>query len=1590
MVFKFQLRSITRGPKTTNSRLTRRQASAKPSRKLNIEFLEGRIVPTIIYVPIDYATIQGAINAASNGDTIQVAAGTYAESITIDKSLTLVGAQANQSATTRFAAFTSGANGPKANPGIETVITAPTVAPNDATNDLVHVAASDVTINGFVLDGNNPALNQANAIVVAGINTDSRRGVETESATGSLLALDHLLIENNVVQNVSQVGVEMSHPDSSSQATSANLIVGNLVSVFGSTGISLASNVYSDITSNMVLAPANSDAGILLAGFTNNGASSITMSISQNQVTIGKQAQAGIWFNGMNVSAVVLNVSDNTVNAATGVNAFYARNYGIYISSLQGGIAATLSNNNIGSSGGQLTCGIDLWNLPTTTPVSIVGGTIANCFSAGIDLDNIDPRYGAASADTTVNVSGITVTGGTDSFIARAEALPSQPSSGSNIPSANVRLNVSGVSLLSAATGILVRAPANAGNHTAYAQVSGGTLMTAKSGVPPAGVQAWGANAAVRLTEGSLYGFFAGVWIDHSTGANYVGGLHIAFGNIGIYCNAAATATIESNTIYSNATGISVLDGNLTIQHNSVNSNSGAISIVEDTGPLAGNTVVHDNDLSNNATFISFSATSAVPIADCSGNWFGSAVLGDISSGIKSSLGDEVDFTPYLNQGTDTSLVSGFQGDFSSLTVHSAGAQIGSVGRIQEGINLLADGSLTGNGRLLNVLTGTYAESVSADKRLTLAPGGFGNVSKVSINGNLSFATDGSILQMDVNAPYVTAGTDFDQLIVNGNVDLTGTLLALSGSGGDNAASQRLTLISSAGATTAASIPTEGAIYSPGSNHFVISYRGGNNQSDVVLLLLPKITWASPSAIIYGTALSATQLDASADAVGGGAFAYAPSVGTVLHAGANQVLSTTFTPTDSLNYATTTLSTLLTVNQASLTVTADDKSKIYGGADPVLTYTVGGLVNGDTTAALSGVVVTTTTGSAATAGDHAITPTSGVAADYSVINVNGTLHVDKAAALTVTADDKSKIYGAAEPVLTYTVSGTTYYGDAAQSVVSGVLLSTATGALATAGDHAITATGGTSANYADAIDVNGTLHVAKAAALTVTADDKSKIYGDADPVLSYTVSGTTYYGDVAQAVVSGVELSTVTGPAATPGVHPIIAAGGTSTNYADPVDVNGTLLVNQAPGFTSAAAITFAAGVGGTFTVTCAGFPAPTLSETGTLPDGVNFNASTGVLSGTPLAGTKGTYHFVFAAHNGVGTDALQNFTLTVTQNGAINGLVYRDYDLSGELAANDSKLAGRTVFLDLNNNGILDAGEPSSFTDASGAYSFTSLAAGNFVVRQVLWGGDLLSAPPSGSFTLNLGPDSNFSNQNFGDVIPSSIVPLALPPQTGFPPQGNANADFVEAIYRAVLNRNADTGGLASWTGVLASGQATRLQAAQGITTSPERFGLEVNAFYQTLLGRSADAQGKTHWVQQMENGVREEQVAAAFLGSAENLNKGDKHFVEGLYESVLGRIGDPVGEAGWLDALGDNAAGNPTHTPTLTHVQVINDFLFSSESLDRLVTGYYQTFLQRQADPGGLNAWANELHSGAPFLSVGQEFLASDEFYSIAAANG
>jgi hypothetical protein len=106
-------------------------------------------------------------------------------------------------------------------------------------------------------------------------------------------------------------------------------------------------------------------------------------------------------------------------------------------------------------------------------------------------------------------------------------------------------------------------------------------------------------------------------------------------------------------------------------------------------------------------------------------------------------------------------------------------------------------------------------------------------------------------------------------------------------------------------------------------------------------LVTPTITWSNPTNIVYGTALSSTQLDAIAlDPMSGltvpGIFVYTPSSGTRLNVGLNQTLTAYFTPTDTANYTTVSANVSINVINTTLvtpTITWSNPTNIvYGTA----------------------------------------------------------------------------------------------------------------------------------------------------------------------------------------------------------------------------------------------------------------------------------------------------------------------------------------------------------------------------------------------------------------------------------------------------------------------------------------------------------------------------------------------------------------------------------------------------------------------------------------------------------------------------------
>src|SRR5207249_6659868 len=119
--------------------------------------------------------------------------------------------------------------------------------------------------------------------------------------------------------------------------------------------------------------------------------------------------------------------------------------------------------------------------------------------------------------------------------------------------------------------------------------------------------------------------------------------------------------------------------------------------------------------------------------------------------------------------------------------------------------------------------------------------------------------------------------------------------------------------------------------------------------------------------------------------------------------------------------------------------------------------------------------------------------------NYTIMPAGTTLTINPSTA-TVNADNKTKTYGDDNPTLTATVTGTVN-GDTLDYTLASTALK-----FSGVGDYPITVTLGSNPNYT-VTPTDGTLHIDPKAA-SVTADNKTKTYGDDNPTLTATVIGT--------------------------------------------------------------------------------------------------------------------------------------------------------------------------------------------------------------------------------------------------------------------------------------------------------------------------------------------------------------------------------------------------------------------------------------------------------------------------------------------------
>jgi N-acetylneuraminic acid mutarotase len=383
----------------------------------------------------------------------------------------------------------------------------------------------------------------------------------------------------------------------------------------------------------------------------------------------------------------------------------------------------------------------------------------------------------------------------------------------------------------------------------------------------------------------------------------------------------------------------------------------------------------------------------------------------------------------------------------------------------------------------------------------------------------------------------------------------------------------------------------------------------------------PTITWATPSAITYGTALGALQLNATSTVAG--TFSYSPAEGTVLGVG-TQTLSVTFTPTDSTDYTMATATVSLTVSQATPTVTWSAPAAItYGtalGASQLnATSTVAGTFS---YSAAAGTVL----GAGTQTLTVTFTPTD--TTDYAAVTASVSIVVNKAT-----------------PTLTWPAPGAIVYGtalssaqlDAAANVAGTLTYSPAAGAVLGAGTQSLSVT----FTPTDSTDYNATT---TAVNLTVNKATPTISW----PTPAAIAAGTPLGSAQLDASASAPGTFTYTPPAGMvlPAGNQTLATVFTPSDSADYNTATASVvLVVVAPSFTlnaTSSSLSLTQGKSGTDTVTvigqggfnsnvtlsASGLPAGVTATFGRNPTSGNstltFTANASAVPGTYVVAVKG------------------------------------------------------------------------------------------------------------------------------------------------------------------------------------------------------------------------------------------------------------------------------------------------------------------------------------------------------------------------------
>ncbi|MCZ2110362.1 MAG: hypothetical protein LC118_12475 [Dehalococcoidia bacterium] len=265
----------------------------------------------------------------------------------------------------------------------------------------------------------------------------------------------------------------------------------------------------------------------------------------------------------------------------------------------------------------------------------------------------------------------------------------------------------------------------------------------------------------------------------------------------------------------------------------------------------------------------------------------------------------------------------------------------------------------------------------------------------------------------------------------------------------------------------------------------------------------------------------------------------------------------------STNYRITFVPGMLTVTPADLTLTAVDRTKVYGQDLGFLgtEFTVSGLLNDDAVDTVdlfsAGAVAT----AGVSGGPYAIAignATGRGLANYRLTYQAGALTVTPAT-LTYVANPASRTYGTANPAFTGTVTGFVNGDTLATATTGSLLFSSLASAASPVGAHALTGSGLSASNYIfTQASGNAMALQVTPAALTIRVLDATRWFATPDPVWNVAYEGLVLNQDAS--LVSGLTIAAGANRFSSPGDYAITASGATAPNYTISY-VPGTLTV---------------------------------------------------------------------------------------------------------------------------------------------------------------------------------------------------------------------------------------------------------------------------------------------------------------------------------------------------------------------------------------------------------------------------------------------